>query len=70
VISLPVDPATEVWLYGVLQRAELCTSCQVLGSNQGHKGCVNDVAWTGNVLASGASDRNIFLGELNVNEVK
>ena len=36
----------------------------------GHKGCVNEVAWAGNVLASASNDKNIFLGELNVNEVK
>ena len=36
----------------------------------GHKGCVNQVDWTGTILASGSSDRNIFVGELNLNEVK
>jgi Prp8 binding protein len=36
----------------------------------GHKGCVNQVDWYGNVLASGASDGHIFLGELNLSEVK
>ena len=36
----------------------------------GHKGCVNQVDWAGNVLASGSNDNTIFMGELNVNEVK
>lgn len=36
----------------------------------GHKGCVNQVDWSGNVLASCSSDGTLFVGELNVNEVK
>jgi Prp8 binding protein len=36
----------------------------------GHKGCVNQVDWTGNILASASSDKSLFVGELNLNEVK
>ncbi len=36
----------------------------------GHKGCVNQVDWFGNILASGSNDKTIFVGELNINEVK
>jgi WD40 repeat protein len=36
----------------------------------GHKGCVNQVDWSGAMLASGSSDSNVLLGELNVDEVK
>lgn len=35
----------------------------------GHKGCVNGVAWIGNVVASAGSDKNVYLGELDVLEV-
>jgi Prp8 binding protein len=36
----------------------------------GHKGTVNQVDWSGNILASASSDRNLFLGELNLQEVR
>jgi Prp8 binding protein len=36
----------------------------------GHKGCVNQVDWSGNIVASCGSDAQIYLGELNLNEVK
>ncbi|KAI9000016.1 WD40-repeat-containing domain protein [Gaertneriomyces semiglobifer] len=36
----------------------------------GHKGVVNEVDWAQNVIASGSNDRTVFLGEVNVEEVK
>jgi Prp8 binding protein len=36
----------------------------------GHKGCVNEVGWSGGVLASCGSDGVVVLGEINVDEVK
>ena len=36
----------------------------------GHKGCVNQVDWAGAVLASGSNDSTVFLGELNIDDVK
>jgi Prp8 binding protein len=36
----------------------------------GHKGTVNQIDWTGNMIASASSDRNLFLGELNLQEVR
>ena len=37
----------------------------------GHKGCVNQVDWSVNsLLASASSDKTVFIGELNVDEVK
>ncbi|KAJ3281331.1 hypothetical protein HK104_000082 [Borealophlyctis nickersoniae] len=36
----------------------------------GHKGCVNEVDWTGNIVASASNDKTIFVGELNLDEVK
>ncbi|KAJ3319920.1 hypothetical protein HDV06_005819 [Boothiomyces sp. JEL0866] len=36
----------------------------------GHKGCVNQVDWYGNVLASCSNDKTLFLGELNLEEVQ
>ncbi|EGF82397.1 hypothetical protein BATDEDRAFT_86201 [Batrachochytrium dendrobatidis JAM81] len=36
----------------------------------GHKGCVNDVDWTGSIIVSGSNDKTAFMGELNTSEVK
>ncbi|KAJ3009311.1 hypothetical protein HKX48_008031 [Thoreauomyces humboldtii] len=36
----------------------------------GHKGVCNEVDWTGTVIASASNDKTIFIGELNVDEVK
>ena len=36
----------------------------------GHKGCVNQVDWADSMIVSASSDRTLFIGELNVNEVK
>ncbi|KAI8904641.1 WD40-repeat-containing domain protein [Powellomyces hirtus] len=36
----------------------------------GHKGVVNEVAWTDTILASASNDRTLFVGELNIEEVK
>ncbi|KAJ3054165.1 U5 small nuclear ribonucleoprotein [Rhizophlyctis rosea] len=36
----------------------------------GHKGCVNEVDWTNTILASASNDKTLFVGELNLAEVK
>jgi Prp8 binding protein len=36
----------------------------------GHKGCVNQVDWANSLLVSGSNDHKLYLGELNVDEVK
>lgn len=36
----------------------------------GHKGCVNEVDWFGNVIASCGSDKVSFLGEIDLDEVR
>ncbi|TPX63713.1 hypothetical protein SpCBS45565_g06385 [Spizellomyces sp. 'palustris'] len=36
----------------------------------GHKGVCNEVDWTNSIIASASNDRTLFIGELNVEEVK
>ena len=35
----------------------------------GHKGVVNEVDWSGAVVASASSDQTIFVGELDLSEI-
>ncbi|KAI8824431.1 WD40-repeat-containing domain protein [Fimicolochytrium jonesii] len=36
----------------------------------GHKGVCNEVDWTHSIIASASNDKTLFIGELNVDEVK
>ena len=36
----------------------------------GHKGCVNEVSWGSNLLASCSNDKTIYVGEINLDEVR
>ena len=35
----------------------------------GHKGCVNEVDWSGSIVASASNDQTLFLGELDLSEL-